>query len=57
MTSRLGQPNDCAKLNMNVALTIDFGCSGRMVNIRIIIVMIRHTKVIVIKLKALPVVG
>ena len=55
--SRLGQPNDCAKLNMNEALRIDFGCSGRMVNIRIIVVMIRHTKIIVIKLKAFPVAG
>ena len=57
MMSRLGQPNDCAKLNMNEALRIDFGCSGRMVNIRIIVVMIRHTKIIVIKLKEFPVAG
>ena len=53
MMSILGHPNDCAKLNMNEALNIDFGCSGRMVNMRRIVVMIRLTAVIVTKLKAL----
>ena len=55
MMSMLGHPNDCIKLNVNATLSIDFGCSGRMVNNRMIRVMIVQTNPIVAKLNELPV--
>ena len=51
--SIVGHPKDCAKLNVNATLNIDFGRSGKTVNIRMIRVIRVQTIAMVTRLNAL----
>ena len=53
MISIVGHPNDCVKVNINATLNIDFGRSGKTVNIRIMRVIRVQTIAMLIRLNAL----
>ena len=51
--SIVGHPKDCVKLNVNATLNIDFGRSGKTVNIRMMRVIRVQTIAMVTRLNAL----